>query len=1050
MAAFLIALITCSVSMSALCLLALLVTYLNRKRYQPKSIYLVWLIILAGLLFPWRPPLWQLPKPNPLVALEMTEQTNAEKNALALQKEKIDIETLPDYIPWKANQTAQQEAGAKTDVKAQIQKRLVITPLQMIFLVWLLGAFSVIGFALVRHVSLVRTVKRWGTPVTGGLFFEEMQFIAQQLDYEKPVDLVVVPLIDSPMVLGLFKPRILLPDTHFSTREIQLIFRHELTHLKRRDLFAKVLALAATALHWFNPLAYLAARQANIYCESSCDLAVMEGCSFHERRDYSQTIVTSFRSRGQTASSLSTGFRGGKEEMKHRITNIMDLKRRRFAALLLVFMLLLSGISGVALNEPVSQVVETLISDPSETNYQGLPVHRVEFPAREALVMDPNLPYGGLCLISDDYEIPAAAYINGTPILITQRERSRGGFPTALDDQEEQWVLAEVKVPAGSHRVSGWIPQAAVRYLEENETAQEVNFPTGRLTDPEGEIKLYYDNGLTDQVLATFPEGTSATVIGYMFRFLHVLVGDKAGFIGLNQITFEGEDLELYEKTRVKEVMPGLSGLSDIMAGHLERFEEYNKKVDEITYACDLASPSLETRAKLSALAEEYGYTYMSTINVLPGEGDLKEEEVAKIGKDLLMDTYGFKEEDVLGIELRFYHHPGQPQERFWEVRLFMQYGIGNASVTLNAKGEPIEYKKAEPYESRQESVPEAEQLKEMQKHISYYTDFMYTNYPQEGEYTREEAIARSMEVLKDKLGDEARQMELISITYHRQTSHNVNWWMASYHNKNHPRYYPNFSIALVSPRGKSVVTTEPAIYQIEVQNMDEQRNEITYYTFSIGLETPKKGDYTREEAIQRSYEIFSENLPQVDKNKIKVKQAGFYSKYDDDRTWWLVELEYINKPDHYESYCYQVALVTPRGQQEYFTDASSFQSFIKSAEKGMLQLELEKQRGPFHTWTLEQQANFYPEVYSLPKEGAISKDDAIRIAVDAVKKELGQTEEELSHRIITCFYTAEDYWLVEFHTEETLKNPATGYFQVFIKPMDGAIYQLLDGSGNG
>ncbi len=83
--------------------------------------------------------------------------------------------------------------------------------------------------------------------------------------------------LDSPVMTGMISPVILLPDMAFTEEELSMILRHELVHWKRRDIWYKFVLLLANAVHWFNPLVWVMARQADQDIEISCDGAVLAG-----------------------------------------------------------------------------------------------------------------------------------------------------------------------------------------------------------------------------------------------------------------------------------------------------------------------------------------------------------------------------------------------------------------------------------------------------------------------------------------------------------------------------------------------------------------------------------------------------------------------------------------------------------------------------------------------------------------------------------------------------------------------------------------------------
>ena len=87
-----------------------------------------------------------------------------------------------------------------------------------------------------------------------------------------------LPAGTSPALVGLLRPRIALPadfEQRFAPAERELILAHEQVHRDRLDNFWNLLACTLTALHWWNPLAWWAARRMRADQELACDAAVL-------------------------------------------------------------------------------------------------------------------------------------------------------------------------------------------------------------------------------------------------------------------------------------------------------------------------------------------------------------------------------------------------------------------------------------------------------------------------------------------------------------------------------------------------------------------------------------------------------------------------------------------------------------------------------------------------------------------------------------------------------------------------------------------------------
>ena len=171
--------------------------------------------------------------------------------------------------------------------------------------------------------------------------------------------------ISTPFVMGLFKPRIYLP-SGLGEGERDYILRHERTHIKRLDHLWKLLAFLALALHWFNPLVWLAFTLAGRDMEASCDEAVLRRTAGDIRADYAQSILRLAAGRPSPATPLAFGA----GDAKDRIRTVLRWKKpaRWMTALGAAAAALVIGALAVnpASGDPMGyayQVTETLYAD---------------------------------------------------------------------------------------------------------------------------------------------------------------------------------------------------------------------------------------------------------------------------------------------------------------------------------------------------------------------------------------------------------------------------------------------------------------------------------------------------------------------------------------------------------------------------------------------------------------------------------------------------------------------------------------------------------------
>ncbi|CAM3821190.1 M56 family metallopeptidase [Roseateles saccharophilus] len=104
---------------------------------------------------------------------------------------------------------------------------------------------------------------------------------------------VRLPAGSSPALVGLLRPHVALPadfEQRFSPAERELILAHEQVHRARLDNLWNLLACALTALHWWNPLAWWAARRMRADQELACDAAVLAARP-QARTDYTRALL---------------------------------------------------------------------------------------------------------------------------------------------------------------------------------------------------------------------------------------------------------------------------------------------------------------------------------------------------------------------------------------------------------------------------------------------------------------------------------------------------------------------------------------------------------------------------------------------------------------------------------------------------------------------------------------------------------------------------------------------------------------------------------------
>lgn len=141
--------------------------------------------------------------------------------------------------------------------------------------VWFCVALSLLIRKVTAYQSFVNYIKAGREEVSNIRLLDQLAKIGEQAGIKRPVELYENHLVSTPMLIGFFKPCIILPAADMPESDFLYTIRHELVHYKRRDAFYKWLAQAAVCIHWFNPLVWLMVRDLSRACELACDEAVI-------------------------------------------------------------------------------------------------------------------------------------------------------------------------------------------------------------------------------------------------------------------------------------------------------------------------------------------------------------------------------------------------------------------------------------------------------------------------------------------------------------------------------------------------------------------------------------------------------------------------------------------------------------------------------------------------------------------------------------------------------------------------------------------------------
>jgi len=186
---------------------------------------------------------------------------------------------------------------------------------------WLAGVLVMAG-ATLRDGWHGRQLLKQSAPCIDGALVRALALAAEAHGLRSPPQLRVSDRIDSPQLLGAWRPVLLLPaDRTLGGDDLDMALTHELVHLHRRDLWWGWVPALARLLFFFHPLVHLAVREYGIAREAACDAMVVAG-NRRCRHDYGRLLL-----RLGTSTSLRTGLASASPtflSLKRRLTMLQN------------------------------------------------------------------------------------------------------------------------------------------------------------------------------------------------------------------------------------------------------------------------------------------------------------------------------------------------------------------------------------------------------------------------------------------------------------------------------------------------------------------------------------------------------------------------------------------------------------------------------------------------------------------------------------------------------------------------------------------------------
>ncbi len=312
---------------------------LAMRRASAAARHLVWTLALTGLLLlpvlSFVMPKWQLPilpiAATPAEQMVPAPTVEPQRDEIAVAEAEYPITAVAPTPLSTPAPVVSSPAPAPMTVPLSPTPDTSYPVAYWVLLAWL-AATLVVLTPLVAGFAVVGRLRRKAVPFSNDALPTLAHSLAESLGLRRPVTLLCAGHGAMPMAAGLLRPVVFLPQEaeDWPHEKLQAVLLHELAHVKRRDCLTHALARVTAALHWFNPLVWMALRRLRIERERACDdLVLTAGERPSAYADHLLEIARTMHAGALASAAAITMAR--KSQIEGRLLAVLDPRRNRKA-----------------------------------------------------------------------------------------------------------------------------------------------------------------------------------------------------------------------------------------------------------------------------------------------------------------------------------------------------------------------------------------------------------------------------------------------------------------------------------------------------------------------------------------------------------------------------------------------------------------------------------------------------------------------------------------------------------------------------------------------
>lgn len=334
----------------------------NKYKYSFKSLNKIFVLILLLLIIP----------------INSINFSNI-KNIINKSQENYDVEIIESpEIKFEAEDIVIEVNNNVNDIN--VKNDLFFDISKIIPYIWISIASVLLSYNLINYFVFLYKQKKACVNVNNENIENVINKISNSMNLNKNISYLISENITTPMTIGFFNKKVILPKDIFNEENYEIILKHELYHIKNKDIEYKFLLLFLNCIYWFNPIVYMFTNQVNEILELKCDENVLENETEKYRLEYAKTLLDQIEKNRSKQYKFSMNFANRRKNIMKRFSNIVNTKKKSNVAVIatVTAILLIVSVLVIVFIPNINFASVNTNSEVHEVNTVNVPIANIE------------------------------------------------------------------------------------------------------------------------------------------------------------------------------------------------------------------------------------------------------------------------------------------------------------------------------------------------------------------------------------------------------------------------------------------------------------------------------------------------------------------------------------------------------------------------------------------------------------------------------------------------------------------------------------------------